>query len=156
MVTRGGPPAPDPEVVAKALHLRRTRPDMSLKAIAAELGVRSPTTVSNYLALGEMHETWFPAASRREVAGRLNLIYATVMDRLLRRLDEAEAEPEKVAMAIRAIGQELARMHGLYAPTRTITELAEERPAPDPETTAAIQAALAELEAAERNSDGTY
>jgi hypothetical protein len=143
VATRPGRPAPEPEIVAKALHLRRTT-DLSLKAIAAEIGVKSPSTVMNYLAMAEHAETWFPALDRREVSSRLNLIYAQVMDRLLARLDDPEAEPEKVAMAIRAIGQELAKMHGLYA--RIGVDVATDGPpVPDPETTAAIQTALAEL-----------
>jgi transcriptional regulator with XRE-family HTH domain len=146
-------PSPDPEKLALALHIRRTEPDLSLRQIAERIGVRSPTTVSNYLAMAEQAEVWFPAVDRREVAGRLNLVYATVMDRLLRRLEEEEAEPEKVALAIKGIGQELAKLHGLYAPTRSVTELATEAPAPDPETTAAIQAALADLRAQDYADD---
>lgn len=151
--TKPGPAGPDPTTLAKVLHLRRTT-DLSLKAIAAEVGVKSPSTVMNYLAIAEQAETWFPALNRREVSSRLNLIYSTVMDRLLKRLDDPDAEPEKVAMAIRAIGQELARMHGLYA--RIGVDVAtEERAIPDPETTAAVQAALAELDQNGRlNDDG--
>lgn len=152
-VAKSGPAGPEPETLAKVLHLRRTT-DLSLKAIAAEIGVKSPSTVMNYLAMAEHAETWFPALNRREVGARLNLIYAQVMDRLLRRLDEPDAEPEKVAMAIRAIGQELARMHGLYARIG-VDVTNEERPVPDPETTAAVQAALAELDRNGRlNDDG--
>lgn len=155
-MARGGTPSPEPEVVARAMHLHRTRPEMTLRQIAAEIGVRSPTTVSNYLAIGQNSETWFPHVKRAEVGRHLNLVYATVMDRLLRRLDDPETEPEKVAAAIVAVGKELARMHGLYAPTNVNANVNIDPAMPDPETTAAIQSVLAELEREERNSDGTY
>ncbi len=148
-----GPKPPEPAVIARVLHLRRTT-DMSLKAIAAEIGVRSPSTVMNYLALAEQAETWFPMIDRREVGARLNLVYAELMDRLLKRLDDPEAEPEKVAMAIVRVGQELARMHGLYAPTK-VQDVTDD-PVPDPEMTAAIRSALTELEQEGRlRNDGT-
>jgi predicted transcriptional regulator len=146
-----GPKPPEPAVIAKALHLRRTT-SLSLKGIAEEIGVRSPSTVMNYLALAEQAETWFPHLDRREVGQRLNLVYTELLDRLLKRLDDPDAEPEKVAMAIVRVGQELARMHGLYAPLKT-QEVTDD-PKPDPEMTASIRAALDELEG-RLTDDGT-
>jgi hypothetical protein len=147
-------PPPDPKKAAQALHLRRTRPDMSLRDIAEEIGVASPTTVSNYIALAEHHETWIPAVNRATLGARLDLVLGTVMDRLLTRLDDTEAEPEKVALAIVAVSKELAKRHGLYAPTRTVNETSDAPPAPDPEMTLAIQEALAKLDAEERRTGG--
>jgi hypothetical protein len=143
---------PDPKKVAAALHLRRTRPELSLAAIAEQIGVRSPTTVSNYIALAEAHETWVPAVNRAVIGARLDMVMSTLMDRLLQRLDDEEAEPEKTATAIVAVAKEIAKRHGLYAPVRTENYNADAEPAPDPQMTAEIQAALAELDVADRRT----
>src|SRR5258705_13870510 len=96
-------PPPDPAKMAQALHLHRTQPDLSLRQIAERIGVRSPTTVSNYIALAEQHEVWIPAVNRASVGARLDMVMSTLMDRLLRRLDDPDAELEKTATAIVAV-----------------------------------------------------
>jgi transcriptional regulator with XRE-family HTH domain len=141
-------PPPDPAVMARALHLRRTQPELTLRQIAEAIGVRSASTVSNYIVQAEQAETWFPAANRREMSRVLHLTYGEVLDRLMRRMDEDDAEPEKVTMAIVSVGRELAKLNSLYPPNRH--EIITEPAVPDPESTAAIQQALAELEAADR------
>jgi transcriptional regulator with XRE-family HTH domain len=146
------PSKPDSEKVAMALHLRRTQPDLSLKQIAERIGVASPTTVSNYIAMAEHHETWIPAVNRAAVGARLDLVLSTLMDRLLVRLDDPEAELEKTATAIVAVSKEIAKRHGLYAPVKTESYQADAAPAPDPQMTAEIQAALADLDAADRRT----
>lgn len=143
---------PEPELVARALHLRRTRPEMSLKDIANELGVKSPSTVSNYIAMAELHEEWTPVANRAAIGARWDLVLSTTMDRLLKRLDDEEAEPEKVAMAIAKFLELAAKRHSLFAPTKFESTTSEAPPPVDPEMTLAIQAALAELEAADRKN----
>lgn len=143
---------PDPEKVAAALHLRRTRPELSLAAIADMIGVKSPTTVSNYIALAEAHETWIPAVNRAAIGARLDMVMSTLMDRLLQRLDDPDAELEKTALATVAVAKEIAKRHGLYAPVRTENYNSDAEPAPDPRMTAEIQAALAELDAADRRT----
>lgn len=145
---------PDPEKLALALHLHRTRPELSLRQIAEEIGVRSPTTVSNYIAMAEQAETWFPVVNRATVAARWDQVVSTTMDRLLQRLDDQEAEPEKVAMAIAKFLELAAKRHGLFAPVRTQNENTDAPPAPDPEMTREIQAALAELDKADRKAIG--
>ena len=143
-------PKPDSEKIAQALHLRRTRPDMSLRQIAEEIGVNSPTTVSNYIAMAELHEHWAPVANRAAIGARWDLVASTVMDRLLKRLDDPDVEPEKVARAIADYLSLIAKRHGLFAPVRNQDVPPDADPVPDPETTREIQAALAELEAADR------
>jgi hypothetical protein len=148
------PKKPDPEKLAQALHLHRTQPELSLKQIAERIGVRSPTTVSNYLAIAEHHEEWVPAVNRAVIGARWDLISSTVMDRLLRRMDDTEAEPEKVAMAIAKFLDITAKRHALYAPTKTENTTTDAMPAPDPEMTLAIQRALARLEITDGTTTG--
>jgi transcriptional regulator with XRE-family HTH domain len=144
-------PKPDPEKLALALHLRRTQPELSLRQIAERIGVNSPTTVSNYLAMAEHHETWVPAVNRAVIGARWDLVSSTVMDQLLERLNDPDAELEKTATVIARYLEIIAKRHGLYAPTKTESTNTDAAPAPDPEMTLAIQAALARLE----DRDGT-
>jgi transcriptional regulator with XRE-family HTH domain len=146
------PVKPDPEKLAAALHLRRTQPELSLKQIAERIGVASPTTVSNYIAMAEAHEEWFPVVNRAAIGARWDLVLSTTMDRLLTRLDDEEAEPEKVAMAIAKFLDLAAKRHRLYAPTQIESTTSDAPPAPDSQMTAEIQAALAELDAADRRT----
>lgn len=142
---------PDPEKVAMALHLRRTRPEMSLRQIAEAIDVSSPTTASNYIALAEQHEMWMPAVNRATIGARVDIVLSTLMDRLLTRLDAPDnPELEKTSRAIVEVVREISKRHGLYAPVRTVNENSDAPPVPDPQMTAAVQAALAELDAAER------
>lgn len=150
------PTAPrDPDKAALALHLRRTQPDLSLREIAEQIGVKSPTTVSNYIALAEHHETWIPAINRHVIGARWDLVTSTVMDKLLKRLDDPDAEVEKVSRAIAEYLALIAKRHGLFAPAKTENLTGEVEPAPDPEMTMAIQRALAGLDVADRNGNGT-
>jgi transcriptional regulator with XRE-family HTH domain len=143
-------PPPDPKKLAMALHLRRSEPDLSLRQIAERIGVNSPTTVSNYIAMAEAHEQWIPAVNRAAIGARWDLVAGTVMDRLLKRLDDPEAETEKVARAIADYLGLIAKRHGLFAPTKTENVNTDAAPAPDPKMTAEIQAALAELDRLDR------
>lgn len=145
---------PDPEKVALALHLRRTQPEMSLAQIAEQIGVRSPTTASNYIALAEQHETWEPVVNRATIGYRWDLVTSTVLDRLLARLDDPEVETERTARAIAEYLTLIAKRHGLNAPVTTQNQTVDGAapPIPNPEMTAAIQAALVELDAADRRS----
>ena len=148
------PSKPDPEKLAQALHLRRTQPELSLKQIAERIGVRSPTTVSNYLAMAEHHEEWVPAVNRAVIGARWDLVASTVMDRLLARLDDPDAELEKVSRAIADYLRLIAQRHGLFAPTKTENTNSDAPPVPNPEMTLAVQAALAELDVADRTTTG--
>jgi hypothetical protein len=147
---------PDPEKVAKSLHLRRTRPEMSLREIAEAIGVRSPTTASNYIAMAEAHETWFPVVNRATIGARWDLVTSTVMDRLLERLDDPEVDTERTAKAIAEFLALIAKRHALFAPVRTISQNdpGDAPPVPDPQMTAEIQAALLALEDNDRNGSG--
>jgi transcriptional regulator with XRE-family HTH domain len=147
-----GPP-PDPKKMAQALHLRRTRPELSLREIAEEIGVKSPTTVSNYIDLAERHEVWIPVANRAAIGARWDLVAGTVLDRLLARLEDPDAELEKTARAIADYLGLIAKRHGLFAPTKTENSTADAPPAPSSEMTLAIHEALAELDAADRKRE---
>lgn len=149
---------PDPEKVAKALHLHRTRPEMSLREIAEAIGVRSPTTASNYIELAERSETWFPVINRATIGARWDLVTSTVMDRLLDRLDDPEVETEKTAKAIAEFLALIAKRHALFAPVRTINQNDPDDPPPmtDPQMTAEIQAALVALEDNDRKMGGHH
>lgn len=144
---------PDPEKVALALHLRRTQPELSLRQIAEQIGVASPTTVSNYIELAEHHEAWYPVVNRATIGARWDLMTSTVMDRLLARLDDPEVETERTARAIAEYLTLIAKRHALFAPIRTQNEPVDgAAPIPDPEMTVAIQAALVRLDAADQRS----
>lgn len=143
-------PPPDPEKIAQALHLRRTT-DLTLLDIAKTLGVRSASTVLNYIHIGEQSEQWFPAVRREEIGARVDLVLSELMDRGLKRLDEEDAVYEKVSPAIVEVLREISKRHGLYAPSRH--EVSTEPAAPDPKTTAAIRAALDELRVADGDDD---
>jgi hypothetical protein len=127
---------------------------MSLREIAEEIGVKSPTTVSNYIDLAERHETWIPVANRAAIGARWDLVASTVMDRLLARLDDPDAELEKVSRAIADYLRLIAQRHGLFAPTKTENTNSDAPPVPNPEMTLAVQAALAELDVADRTTTG--
>jgi hypothetical protein len=75
------------------------------------------------------------------------------MDRLLARLDDPEAELEKTSRAIADYLALIAKRHGLFAPTKTEATTSDAEPVPDPEMTLAVQAALAELDAADRKRE---
>jgi hypothetical protein len=151
----GGSPPPDSDKIAQALHLRRTT-DMSVRQIAEAIGVKSHSTVLNYIAIGEQAERWFPALTRAEIGARVDLVLSELMDRGLRRLGDRDAVFEKVSPAIVQVLQEISKRHGLYAPSRSVVELADD-PIPDQRTTAAIRAALDQLalQSGDDHDDGT-
>lgn len=133
---RAGRPAPDPRKVARALVLHRQ--DKTLVEIGRELGF-SAETARNYIILAKNAERWLPAYNRAELAANVTGILLELQTRGLARLDERDAEYEKVAPALVAVIRTLMDIHGLRAPTRVELNTAPEA-APDPAYMAALRA----------------
>lgn len=128
MGRRPGRPAPDPRKVARALVLHRQ--DKTLVEIGQELGF-SAETARNYILLAKNAERWLPAYDRAAIAANVTGILLELKVRGLARLEERDAEYEKVVPALIAVIRTLIDVHGLRAPTRVdITTTPEAHPDP--------------------------
>lgn len=139
MARGGGPgrPGPEPRKVAKALQMRRD--GALLREIGEALGI-SAESARAYVRIGEHAETWIPAYNRAQIVADATGVLEELKLRGLKRLDEPDAEFEKVAPPIVMVIRELLRIHGGYAPTNVNVNTGPD-PAPDPELIAAIREA---------------
>jgi len=150
-----GRPGPDPKKVAKAGLMRRD--GALLREIAAALGV-SLETARSYVRIFEHAEQWIPAYNRAQIVADATGFLEELKLRALKRLEEDDAEFEKVAPAAVAIVREILRIHGGYAPTNVNVNTGPEA-VPDPEVIAAIREAEAiarrDRAAIENNTPGS-
>lgn len=141
-----GRPPPDPELVFRAYQLWGQR--MSLRQIGREVGA-SASSVREWIAQARRAEEWREAQERSGRVDRMSTFLNELARIAIAELEERDddgrrvRETKDVLPGLMKVVQEINKIEGNYAPTRTVAE-APTGPGPNPE--------LARLIAAERRA----
>ena len=129
--------------------MSRQEPRPTLAQIGQAIGV-SAMTARAYVQLGENYDRWLPAYNRAEIAANVNAALLDLEIRGFRRLDEPDAEYEKVAPALLAVLRTIIDVHGIKAPTRVNITTGDDEERPDIEMMRGVREAMEEIAAADR------